>query len=182
MLVALGSDVYPWNQQPSTEKYCASWRCLFNIDSAQAATALLAANRTFQERYRRQLAKPKMLLPLPTFEILDSRRLWIADWQDADIVLFDTSRSHYAAWVDEGVLVADVLRPGFAKAVAGTYVILFTRDQHGDDDRCGLLCDTGGPALCNLVDSYVLTSREDQTLMRVDLLKRQADSAVSRVS
>lgn len=147
-----------------------------HTDFAQAATALLAANRAFRERCRRQLAKSKELLPLPIFDVLDSRRLWTADWQDGDIVLFDTSRSHYAAWVDEGVLVADVLRPGLAKAVAGTYVILITRDQHGDDDRCGLLRSKASPALCELMDSCVLTSREDQTIMRVDLLKLQAAS------
>lgn len=97
------------------------------------------------------------------------------------MVLFDSSQSHYASWLDSGVLVGNVLRKGMEKALAGTYIILITRDEQCGNDHWGLVGRTAGPAECEIVDEFVTTSRDHHTVLRVDLLKVRADSADPRV-
>lgn len=92
------------------------------------------------------------------FDVLDSRRLWQADWHDANVAVFDASRRHYADWIDEDRLVSDVLVPGLERAEPGTCLILITSGQGG-----------GNLAKAELVDSHVSTS--PNAVLRVDLLR-----------
>ena len=112
-----------------------------------------------------------------TFEILDDRRLWQSDWHDADVAVFDASV--FANWIDEGLLIADVLRRGIARANAGTYVLLIVSDvslDDDDDDRWGLLsATTTGSADCILVDSHVV--RATGIVLRGDLLMVTGESS-----
>lgn len=106
----------------------------------------------------------------PRLEAHDSARLFKRDWQDADVALFDATKPHYSAFVDEGALVRDVLWPGVAAALAGTIVILMTHDLNPTMRRA-LPFPASGDAACALLDSCVVTSAQNGEALRVDVLR-----------
>lgn len=129
-----------------------SWRRCVSLEPTAARRDEAAALYEASRRGRAVEA------PHAEFEVLDSRRLWQADWQDANVAVFDASRRHYADWIDEDRLVSDVLVPGLERAEPGTCIVLITSGQGG-----------GHLARAELLDSHVSTSAN--AVLRVDVLK-----------
>ena len=106
----------------------------------------------------------------PRLEVRDAARLYKCDWQDADVALFDATRAEYCGVVDEGCLLRDVLWPGLAAALAGTVVLVITRDLNPTMRRA-LPAPSEGDAACELLETCVMSCGTTGETLRLDVLK-----------
>mmetsp|Transcript_19228 Transcript_19228/g.29157 ORF Transcript_19228/g.29157 Transcript_19228/m.29157 type:complete len:302 (-) Transcript_19228:24-929(-) len=157
---------------------------LTSEERCNAEELIETSRRRLERRWTRRSARASCTLnkvSSPTFQVLDSHRLWSSDWKDADFAIFDASR--FAQYIDQGVIITQILRQGIANAIPGTYLLLITSDQYDPDhDRWGLLNEEPQNMCCVLVDSYLMTSSKSSFLLRGDLLRILGHSADRRVT
>mmetsp|Transcript_6103 Transcript_6103/g.19550 ORF Transcript_6103/g.19550 Transcript_6103/m.19550 type:complete len:276 (+) Transcript_6103:48-875(+) len=142
-----------------------------NADVETAVKLYAAAN---DRRRRRAKSTQAPSVSAPPVDFADSRRLWKAEWIDADFAVFDASRACFADFLDEGIFTVEVLWRGLARAPAGTHVLLITSAD--GEPEADTFVPREGAAACAVLETLTMRDRFSGAALTSRLLRVLRDS------